>query len=484
MAIKNFLVGILYFLVALATEWGAETLAVWPAAGIALAALMIYGNRLWPGLWMGAFAASLCHFLQYDEWSWTGLFVAIITASGVTIAALIANRLSPSKLFDNKYSEQFHIRAGRYLSAVICFSVISAVFGISSYHFLYSPLEPGFFNSLIGWIVADIMGVVTVTPFLYLLYIRNHLGSLGSFESILMVLLCSIIAFFVTGPGYHLLSPAFLQPTLIIIPLLWSVLRKPPIVVAFLSLLTFLLAWLGTSQGYGYYVEFFGSGALTAMQVVLCFSLVSIQLFEALLMQRRYELQRQNQLLEEKIKERTLDLEKAKSEAELLARTDPMTGLNNRRAFFDLGIQVEKEAARYDWSFCVLMLDIDYFKKVNDKFGHDIGDQAINCLADNIHSTIRDSDIAGRIGGEEFAIIIPKATNSEGLMLAERLQNNISSISIETTQGPLTFTVSIGLAYRQSVSDTLHIVLKRSDEALYTAKSSGRNCIKCVSYPP
>ena len=477
---ENTLLGILYFSIALATEWGAETLAVWPAAGIALAALMIYGRWLWPGLWIGTFSASLYHFIQHDSLNWVGLLVAILTASGITIAGLVANWISPSQLFDNNYSEQFHTRAGRYLSAIIIFSVISAAFGVTSYHLIYSPLESGLFNSLIGWIVADIMGLVTVTPFVYLLYRRHHLRSLGTFECMLMVCLCSIIAFFVTGPGYGLVSPVFLQPTLIIIPLIWSVLRKPPIVVAFLSLLTFLLAWFGTSQGYGYYDEFFANGALTAMQVVLCFSLVSIQLFEALLMQRRHELQLQNQLLEEKIIKRTLDLEKAKSEAEFLARTDPMTGLNNRRAFFDLGTQVAKEATRYEWSYCVLMLDIDHFKKVNDKFGHDIGDQAIIRLANCIHTTIRESDIAGRLGGEEFAIIIPKANINEGLTLAGRLQKDIAGISINTTQSTLTYTVSIGVAYNQRETDTLNIVLKRSDEALYKAKNSGRNCIKYI----
>lgn len=485
----SFLLAIAYLFIAIATEWGANTLAVWPAAGISLAGLMILGTKVWPGIWLGSFCAVLLHFTLNDE-SLTSkyILIAFLTASGNALAAILANKLSPSSFFDQDNTEQFSLRAGRYLLAAGCIGFVSAIFGIGSYYLVGIHFEDGFINYLLGWAIADIVGVITLTPFCYLLFVHrnNVLDSLQSGESKVILLICLIIGFFISGPGYTYIPKAFAQPSLLFIPLIWAVLRKPALAVAILNLLTFLIMWWGTTLDYGYFSVSFGSGALTAMQVVLCCTLLPIQLLEVLLIQRKNELMSQNRVLEQRVKERTESLEKAKTEAEILARTDPMTGLNNRRAFFSLGAQIEKIAKRHNRPFCVLMIDIDHFKRVNDTYGHDIGDKTIISLTDAILETIRDSDIAGRLGGEEFAIIIPDASKKEGLGLATRIQRNIAKILVDTPKGAFNFTVSIGISSKINNSDTLEIILKQSDNALYEAKNNGRNCIKCIdtSNPP
>ncbi|WP_420590014.1 diguanylate cyclase [Bacterioplanoides sp.] len=481
----NIITGLIFFIVAYATEWWADTLAVWPAGGLALAFLMLFGNKVWPGLWLGAFAAAFSHF-SFDDYSayWQALLIPFFAACGNTAGAVLANQLQPARFFDHQLDEELYIKTARYLAAALVLGLISAFVGISSYHFLYEPVSSGFTYAIIGWSIADVVGVIAFTPFVYLLYRLQNLTSLVSVESIGIVLLTLLVGYFITGYGYQAKLATFLQPSLLIIPLLWAVLRKPPLAVAFLNLLIFMLAWWGTSQEYGYFYNFFGQGGLTAMQVTLSFILLSIQVLELLLIQRKHELQQQNEQLEDKVRQRTRELEQAKHHAETLARTDPMTALNNRRAFFELGNQIEKIAKRHKRPFCILMLDIDHFKRINDQYGHDVGDKAIIALADCIGDTIRDSDVAARIGGEEFAIITPEASIDSGMGLARRLQQAIALLRIPSQQGEFGYSVSIGLAALEDHSDNLNRVLKRADEALYDAKNSGRDCIRYINPSP
>lgn len=479
----NIAAAVSYFLVSYATEWWAETLAVWPAAGLALAGLMIFGKRIWPGLWIGAFASALTHFSPAEYSASPYVFIVpFLAACGNTAAALLANRVSPAQFFDHENDEEFHKKAGRYLSAVLILGIISSLVGISSYTLLYQPVSSGFWLSMIGWLTADVAGVITFTPFLYLLY-RHRFQSLQrllSPEGLAILLIITLIGYFVYGPGYQQEIYVFLQPSLIFIPLLWAVLRKPQLPLAFLNLFFFLLAWWGTASGYGYFSHFFDRGSLTAMQVMLCSSLLSIQMLELLLAQRRHELLQQHEKLKQTVKARTLELEQAKQAAESLARTDVMTGLNNRRAFFEFGSLIEKNSKRNQHYFSVLMIDIDKFKQVNDQFGHDIGDITIISLAQCIKETVRDSDIAARIGGEEFAVILPESSVENALEYATRIQQRIAQERITTPQRSFTYTVSIGIAAFKNMSDTLNSVLKRSDDALYQAKSDGRNCIRSI----
>ena len=185
-----------------------------------------------------------------------------------------------------------------------------------------------------------------------------------------------------------------------------------------------------------------------------------------------------NQDLESQVAERTLDLESAKKTAEHQARTDVLTGLNNRRAFFECADSIDAQSRRYHHTYVIAMIDIDHFKMVNDKWGHDTGDTALLVVARALADVLRDSDILGRIGGEEFAVILPETSLEEAQTLAERLRKAIENavIPVEDTHIPLT--ISIGLAAFDDTNDTLANVISNSDTALYCAKSDGRNTIK------
>ena len=177
------------------------------------------------------------------------------------------------------------------------------------------------------------------------------------------------------------------------------------------------------------------------------------------------------------IEERIMD-------SEHLAMTDQLTGLNNRRAFFQLGKSVEDMVFRYDYSYSVMMIDIDLFKAINDTHGHSIGDQVIHALALTIKEMTRPSDISARLGGEEFAVILPETNSKSASVIAERLRINVTKIRIPNLAEPLTISVSIGVAELDSKTSTLEKTLADADKALYDAKEHGRNrVIEHESHP-
>lgn len=169
------------------------------------------------------------------------------------------------------------------------------------------------------------------------------------------------------------------------------------------------------------------------------------------------------------------------SEMELLATVDPLTGVSNRRHFFDRGLEEATRATRYMRPFSVLILDIDHFKGVNDTFGHAAGDKALKEMTKISLTTLRENDIFGRIGGEEFAAILPETSEAGAVAAAERLRQAIEEISINCDdERQVAFTVSVGVAAFRTADNDIESVMKRADAALYEAKKRGRNRV-CVS---
>ncbi len=175
-----------------------------------------------------------------------------------------------------------------------------------------------------------------------------------------------------------------------------------------------------------------------------------------------------------------LKLQAATRQLELLASTDPLTGAFNRRHFMETGNNELLRSNRYNHAFTVLMLDIDHFKAVNDIHGHNIGDAALKETVRVIEETLRGEDTLGRIGGEEFAVLLPETSVDPATLLAERIRIAISEIVVETPTGPLTFTMSIGMTEGRKSDENIDLLLKRADEGLYMAKEQGRNRVITV----
>jgi len=123
----------------------------------------------------------------------------------------------------------------------------------------------------------------------------------------------------------------------------------------------------------------------------------------------------------------------------------------------------------------VMMVDADYFKKVNDTYGHAIGDDVLRDLADNCRKIFRKTDIVGRYGGEEFAIVLPGAQEDMAKIIAERLRSSVAESVVPSEKGDVKYTISIGISCAVGKDFKVEEVLDRADRALYTAKAQGRN---------
>jgi len=169
------------------------------------------------------------------------------------------------------------------------------------------------------------------------------------------------------------------------------------------------------------------------------------------------------------------DRRKLEEELRVQASVDALTGVANRRRFSDTGTREVARALRYRKPLSLLMLDVDHFKKVNDTYGHGIGDEALKAMARTCQGELRATDLLGRLGGEEFAIILPETEPKGALEVAERVRVAISNIEVPLdNDGVLKFTASIGMAHL-APKETLEQLLERADSALYRAKQTGRN---------
>lgn len=161
---------------------------------------------------------------------------------------------------------------------------------------------------------------------------------------------------------------------------------------------------------------------------------------------------------------------------------DYLTGLNSRDWFMNQALIELNRANRFSSPLSLLMLDIDFFKAVNDTHGHQVGDIALKSVADIAKSTLRDFDICARLGGEEFAVLLPETNKSQAYEVAERLRLAIENSKVPLPSGglPLTMTISIGVSSMTSKDDNIDVLISKADKALYEAKKTGRNKV-CAS---
>lgn len=176
------------------------------------------------------------------------------------------------------------------------------------------------------------------------------------------------------------------------------------------------------------------------------------------------------------------DISKQKSlEGELSHQVnhDFLTGVSSRSWFMRQALVELHRAIRYNHPLSLLMLDIDFFKRINDTHGHLAGDVVLKNVADLCKQMLRDSDMVGRLGGEEFALLLPETNHQQAFTVAERLRNNIENANIVLPGDNVTLqlTVSIGVATLEGKHDDVEAMIGRADKALYEAKNSGRNRI-------
>lgn len=197
------------------------------------------------------------------------------------------------------------------------------------------------------------------------------------------------------------------------------------------------------------------------------------------------KLQLANRELEQRVEERTRELaarnrelEEAYQRIEELARTDPLTGLANRRGLVELARREVQRAVRTGQPIAVVMLDLDHFKSINDELGHDTGDAVLRAVGALLRSALRPYDVSARLGGEEFAALLPGCSLKAGMAIAERLRRGLSQARIAGLDRSAT--ASFGVTTLRA-NEELDGALQRADRALYRSKHEGRDRVTAIS---
>jgi len=172
--------------------------------------------------------------------------------------------------------------------------------------------------------------------------------------------------------------------------------------------------------------------------------------------------------------------EQKKLEAENMARIDPLTSLNNRRAFNEFASIIWKASYRKDNDLSLIMIDLDHFKNINDTFGHKSGDEILIQLSQLLKSENRAGDLLARWGGEEFIILLPDTSEHDAVAISERFRKKISQLSVNIAKENISLTASFGVASKVDINESIDDLITRADNYLYHAKQTGRNRVSSI----
>jgi two-component system, cell cycle response regulator len=180
--------------------------------------------------------------------------------------------------------------------------------------------------------------------------------------------------------------------------------------------------------------------------------------------------------LQRRLSEQVSELQVARDHLTRIASTDVLTEVYSRRGWFEIAATEFSRSRRYDRAVSLMIVDLDHFKRVNDTYGHDAGDRLLQTFAALLRLECRQSDVVGRIGGEEFAVLLPETSVRAAQGLAGRIVTACRSLHVATAAGEVSCTCSIGISDLRPADFTIDDVMRRADVALYEAKRGGRNC--------
>ncbi len=172
--------------------------------------------------------------------------------------------------------------------------------------------------------------------------------------------------------------------------------------------------------------------------------------------------------------------ENRQDELSYQANTDELTGILNRRSFTRYLEHAFKNAKIRSEPFSLIIIDIDFFKDINDTYGHMVGDEILKSLSQLMESSFRTSDKVCRWGGEEFAILLPSTGMNNAKNVAEKIRNKVENCSYQVKEKSISYTISLGVSESLVIDENIDKIINRADKALYKAKDSGRNCVKAI----
>ncbi|MBP9490969.1 MAG: sensor domain-containing diguanylate cyclase [Aliarcobacter sp.] len=338
------------------------------------------------------------------------------------------------------------------------------------------------------WFFGDSLGLLLLVPLIVLtsqnksFYFKKTL----KLESILMIVTTILLAFLIFSTELKLaILPS--TPMIFLLIFMWITYRKGIMFSMNLAMSVICIVVYFTVHNQGpfsifsatlntlYLQEFIA----TLVVLILFFGVLLREIKEKniLLLRSNFKLKKLSKELEDRVKEKTKSLEDANEKLNFLATTDFLTEIYNRRYFEDsIKNEIEK-AQRHGSNLSFIMFDIDFFKNINDNFGHKAGDEVIISLANLIKNNIRKIDIFSRIGGEEFAIVLPNTDMEKTKELAIKLKNLVENHTLAVENHKIKITISMGLATLNEETQNYDEIFKTADTNLYKAKEAGRNII-------
>jgi diguanylate cyclase (GGDEF)-like protein len=460
---------------------------LWPSNSVLLTALLLFQGR---------------GFLPFAAFSIGAEVVADLPTFTLTEALLfgVTNVLEATIAFGLLARWRFHPRLDTLsdvpkfiLAGPVIAAFVAACFGATIYsHFRGG--ETNYIEFLLIWWVGDALGLMIFTPVLLSFWPihRQSPRARLRFPDVLVLLgavaTLAIVAMGQDGTlrGVHV-GPMLLLPFLLFMAarfeLCWTALA-----VAVAALTAVVLTTAGANP--------FGplpprNAVIEAQEFIFITSVMALGLSVLVsgLRAKRTELEDSNRRLNElnrrldaSVMERTAELTAVNEQLTRLAVTDPLTNVLNRRGFFDLADREIKRAHRSDMPLALIMFDVDYFKAINDRHGHDAGDIVLSRVTTVITNAIRTTDTLARYGGEEFVVLAPDTDHADACLLAERMRRALHACEVPINPGIVRVTASFGIALRDE-DQNLDVLIRQADEMVYVAKKSGRNRVAAVPPP-
>jgi len=445
---------------------------VWLAAGIGLFSVLRFQKLGIAIVFIGSFIVNTPHLFQGDWRAQIGLIAlsGLLFASIDTLQSSFAAQsyLRLEKEYSTKLWTQPSLLPKVWLH--VCFIPALISMPLFIIFMLARGLIPSDFNSIILratiLLLADTSGLLLLTP----LYPYLKTGTLfaefrRSFWYLLAIIPPILLNFFVLDRVL-----ALILPLMIVIAVQFRMAATNLGLLIITQLCIFF-----TVQGYGDWAKQNLVVSLLQIQIFV----FSVSLALQYLAQAQTQIILHREQLETEVQSRTESLAALNAELTTLATTDELTRLPNRREWQVKASQAILQARRYQQALSVMMIDVDHFKHINDRYGHLTGDSVLKTIAQICQQNIRGPDSAARWGGEEFVILLPETDQTQALIVAEKVRLAVaqyvhSSLEHETFH----VTVSLGITSLLPGDTTLDNLISRADQAMYQAKAAGRNCIK------
>jgi diguanylate cyclase (GGDEF)-like protein len=457
---------------------------LWIPNAAVLSALLIFRGRHFVQFALIAIAAEVAASAPAFRPN-ESLLLALTNVAEATLAFLILRRWGFDPRFRTLDDALKFVVAGPIVSA------LTAAFVGALIYTTFRGGETSYLEFVRIWWFGDGLGLLIFTPLLLAFWhlpnrARTRPVRLRPADAVVVILAAGMIALMISALHGDLLGmhvgPIVLVPLVAYAAARFNLRVAATVVAAAALLIAGLLT--GGQQIFGILPP--REAVIQAQEYIFIISVVALGLY-ALVSQlhaKQLELDALNRNLEALVRERTDDLSALNNRLVQLALTDPLTGLFNRRAFLDSARREQESARRHNRALALMIIDLDHFKDVNDRYGHRAGDVVLQRTVETFNRVIRAGDILARYGGEEFVVLAPHTDLGGAEDLANRMLAALRAETVSFEGGQTRITASIGVTMVGPDEKDLEAALKRADQALYAAKDAGRDRVVTIAPRP